>query len=162
MSTKRILVAGIGNLFMGDDAFGIEVVNGLRERPLPAGVDAIDFGIRGIDLTYALLDGYDRVILVDAVQRGGEPGTLYVIEPESPEAAGLDTHEMTPAKVLAAARALGGAPQNVLIVGCEPAAFGSEDEPQSGLSGAVRAAVGEAVLLIESILAGQELPAASR
>src|SRR5438270_10803156 len=83
MTRPRVLVAGIGNIFLGDDAFGVEVAQRLAQRPLPAGVRVVDFGIRGLDLTYALLDGQDAVILVDATLRGGPPGTLYVIEPEA-------------------------------------------------------------------------------
>ena len=81
-----ILVAGIGNIFNGDDAFGVEVVRLLAQHSLPAGVKVIDFGIRGIDLTYALLDGYDAAVLVDTAQRGERPGTIYVIEPDPDEA----------------------------------------------------------------------------
>src|ERR1700758_4827464 len=81
----RILVAGVGNIFLGDDAFGVEVVQRLARRALPDGVRVVDFGIRGLDLVYALLDGYETVVLVDAAPRGGSPGTLYVLEPE-PEA----------------------------------------------------------------------------
>ena len=77
----RILIAGIGNIFLGDDAFGVEVARRLVRRRLPDGVRVVDFGIRGLDLTYALLDGYEAVILVDAAPRGGPPGTLYVLEP---------------------------------------------------------------------------------
>src|SRR5947209_3209759 len=74
--------AGVGNIFLGDDAFGVEVAQRLARRPLPAGVRVVDFGIRGLDLTYALLDPYDAVVLVDAAPRGNAPGTLYVLEPE--------------------------------------------------------------------------------
>ena len=82
MDRPRVLVAGVGNIFLGDDAFGVEVVQRLARRPLPAEVRVVDFGIRGLDLTYALLDGYETVILVDAAPRGGPPGTLYVLEPD--------------------------------------------------------------------------------
>ena len=82
MSTPRILVAGIGNIFLGDDAFGVEVVNRLSRRALPDSVRVVDYGIRGLDLAYALLDDYDLVILVDAARQGEDPGTLYVLEPE--------------------------------------------------------------------------------
>ena len=82
MTMPRILVAGVGNIFLGDDAFGVEVVRTPGKRELPARVRMVDFGIRGLDLAYALLDGYEAVILVDAVPRGGEPGQVYVIEPE--------------------------------------------------------------------------------
>jgi hydrogenase maturation protease len=153
MTTASILIAGIGNIFLGDDAFGVEVAKRLALRPLPPDVRVVDFGIRGIDLTYALLDDYNQVILVDAVQRGGRPGTLYIIEPLLESAGAMQTHEMAPAKVLAAAKAMGAALTNVVIVGCEPEDFGSEDEPRMGLSRAAEAAVEEAVTLIESMVA---------
>ena len=81
----RILVAGIGNIFMGDDAFGVEVARRLSQRTLPAGVRVSDFGIRGFDLAYALQDGYETTILIDACPRGEEPGTLFVVEPDLAE-----------------------------------------------------------------------------
>src|SRR6476659_8714525 len=103
----RVLIAGVGNIFLGDDGFGVEVVQRLAQRPLPDGVRVVDFGIRGLDLTFALLDGYEAVILVDAVPRGGVPGTLYVLEPEpgaadEPGAPGtmVELHSLDPAKVL--------------------------------------------------------------
>jgi hydrogenase maturation protease len=159
MSASRILVAGIGNIFLGDDAFGVEVAQRLARRALPAGVRVIDFGIRGLDLTYALLDGYHGAILVDAVPRGGPPGTLYVIEPEIDDAAGevtVEGHGMDPAKVLRAARALGSATRPVLLVGCDPHPPADEDDMQMGLSEPVAAAVDQAVGLVESLI-GQML-----
>src|SRR5881227_271903 len=99
----RVLVAGVGNIFLGDDAFGVEVAQRLLRRGLPDAVRVVDFGIRGLDLTYALLDGYEAVILVDAAPRGGPPGTLYVLEPErggAPDVAAIETHGMDPVKVL--------------------------------------------------------------
>jgi hydrogenase maturation protease len=157
--TPRILIAGIGNIFLGDDGFGVEVVRRLTERPLPEGVSAIDFGIHGLDLAYALLDGYDGAVLVDATPRGGRPGTLYVIEPDLPEPlapeAGtmIDTHGMDPVKVLRLVRALGGRLPWLRVVGCEPAALGSEDELLMGLSEPVRSTVDEAIGLIEALIA---------
>lgn len=85
---KAILVAGVGNIFNGDDAFGVEVVRRLAQRKLPDGVRAIDFGIRGIDLTYALLDGYGALVLVDTAQRGELPGTISIVEPDLAEPPG--------------------------------------------------------------------------
>ena len=119
---RTVLIAGIGNVFLGDDGFGVEVARRLAERELPAGVKVADFGIRGMDLAYELQEDYDAAVLVDAVPRGGEPGTLYVIEPEL-EAAGpvLDAHAMDPVRVLGLARTLGTLPPRVLVVGCEPA-----------------------------------------
>jgi hydrogenase maturation protease len=160
MKPPRILIAGIGNIFFGDDAFGVEVAQRLAQRQLPDEVHVVDFGIRGLDLTYALLDGYETVILVDAAPRGGKPGTLYVIEPDTSEpsdaedAGGqMETHNLDPLKVLRlAAATLGGRVQRVLLVGCEPATLTGEDM-WMGLSDPVGAAVEEAVVLIESLIA---------
>lgn len=153
-----VLVAGIGNIFLGDDAFGVEVVNRFRARELPGGVRAIDFGIRGLDLTYALLDGADVTILVDACARGGTPGDLYVVEPdlkslngaEEPQAA-VDAHGMNPMNVIRAAKAMGGPLKKILLVGCEPQTLGPEDG-QMGLSEPVALAVERAVPLLESVV----------
>jgi hydrogenase maturation protease len=153
MNTMRILIAGIGNIFLGDDAFGVEVVRQLANRQMPSDVRVVDFGIRGIDLAYALLDPYERIILVDAVPRGGQPGTLYLIEPLTENVGPMQTHEMTPAKVLASAKAMGAALTNVILIGCEPESFGTDDEPQVNLSRAVAAAVPEAVAMIETMVA---------
>jgi hydrogenase maturation protease len=111
MRPERVLVAGIGNIFLGDDGFGVEVVRRLAERPLPEGVEVKDFGIRGMDLAYALQDDYGLVVFVDATPRGGEPGTLYLIDPEIEDdgEATLDTHGMDPVKVIKLSRALGAA-----------------------------------------------------
>ena len=155
MRPPRILVAGIGNIFLGDDGFGVEVVRRLGARTLPPGVQVVDFGIRGIDLTYALLEDYERVILIDIVQRGGEPGSLYLVEPgDSPVAGPMQTHEMAPARALAAARALGPVTAHVILVGCEPESFGSDDEPRMGLSDRIAAAVDQAIDLVETLAAG--------
>ena len=151
----RVLVAGIGNIFMGDDAFGVEVARRLAERELPAGVEVGDFGIRGIDLMYALGEGYDAAVFVDAVPRGEPPGTLSVIEPD-PENGGatIDAHGMDPVKVLALARQVGSAPERILIVGCEPAVrmTGDEDELVGELSEPVRAAIDAGVELVETVV----------
>ena len=161
----RVLIAGVGNIFLGDDAFGVEVVQRLAHRGLPDGVRVADFGIRSLDLVYALLDGYESVILVDALPRGGVPGTLYVIEPDAaqwraPAEHGLlQGHGMDLVQVLRQAAALGCTVQRVLLVGCEPAAVG-DDDMAPGLSEPVRAAVGDAVRLVEDmaarLLAGQD------
>lgn len=155
---ERILVACIGNIFLGDDAFGVEVARRLARRPLPRDVRVVDFGIRGFDLAYALMDDYESVILVDAVPRGGAPGALYTIEPdldalETAEDIALDTHGMNPMKVLAMVKSMGGRPKRLLLVGCEPAPSSGDDyEEQMGLSPAVEAAVDGAVEMIESLL----------
>jgi hydrogenase maturation protease len=147
----KVLVGGIGNVFLGDDAFGVEVVERLRSRPLPAGVTVVDFGIRGIDLAYALGE-YDAAVLVDAVSRGGAPGTLYVLEPDvQAGTAGVQMHSMTPETVLRWMPP-GAAPRVVRIVGCEPATFGADGAGQEGLSEPVRAAVEEAVAMVQRLV----------
>jgi hydrogenase maturation protease len=157
MPTTRILVAGIGNVFMADDGFGVEVAKRLADRELPPGVDVVDFGIRGMDLVFALGEGYDIAVFVDAVPRGEPPGTLFVIEPEleaSDDPVMLDAHGMDPVKVLALAGQLGPVPERILVVGCEPqvAMTGDEEELVGDLSEPVRAALDEAVELVESVL----------
>ncbi len=164
MSGARVLVAGVGNIFLGDDAFGVEVAQRLARRPLPDGVRVVDFGIRGLDLAYALLDGHEAVILADAVPRGGRPGTLYVVEPAPSEEAipAVEAHSLDPAKVLRLAAAMGGQVGRLLVVGCEPAPPDEADEMRMGLSEPVRAAADEAVALVESLvgrlLRGEAVP----
>jgi hydrogenase maturation protease len=158
MNPARILVAGIGNIFLGDDAFGVEVARRLAMRQLPTDVRVVDFGIRSVDLTYALLDGYEALILVDATARGGAPGTLYVIEPDiagpaEPADLMVETHNMDPAKVLRLASSLGSPVKQILVVGCEPAVLGSLEEMEMGLSAPVQAAVDEAVIMVEGLVA---------
>ncbi|HEY1760149.1 MAG TPA: hydrogenase maturation protease [Bryobacteraceae bacterium] len=155
---KRVLIACIGNIFLGDDGFGTEVACRLADRPLPSAVVLEDFGIRGIDLTYALLNPYELVILVDACSRGGHPGTIYLVEPDeigsnmpNDVPARLETHSMNPMNVLRAVHSMGGAPGRILIVGCEPGDLGDE-EGKLGLSDAVSSAVDEAVALIETLI----------
>ena len=153
--SSRILVAGIGNVFLADDGFGVEVARRLAERPLAPGVQVDDFGIRGLDLVYELGDGHDAAILVDAVPRGEPPGTLFVIEPEvAAQPVGLDAHGMDPVKVLALARELGRVPERVLLVGCEPQrrVDDAEDEIVGELSAPVAAAVDRAVELVEGLI----------
>ena len=153
-----ILVAGIGNIFLGDDAFGVEVIRRMSSLNLPARVRVADFGIRGFDLAYALQDGYETTILVDACPHGQAPGTLYVIEPDlkalddpgSPQAV-VEAHAMNPMNVLRMARAMNIEVKNILLVGCEPETLGGE-EGQMGLSAPVDAAVDEAVKLVESLV----------
>jgi hydrogenase maturation protease len=159
MTQPHILIAGIGNIFLGDDGFGSEVARQLARRRLPDEVRVVDFGIRGFDLAYALLDGYEVTIFVDATPRGGEPGTLYTIEPDLSELVKTDappaiveTHGMNPMKVLAMVKAMGGEFKRILLVGCEPETLGPE-EGLMGLSEPVEAAVDEAVRLVESLVA---------
>lgn len=152
----RILIAGVGNIFLGDDGFGVEVAQRLLQREMPPGVHVVDFGIRNFDLVYALLDGYDVTIFVDAVSRGGEPGTVYTIQPDMDEIDALpvqmEAHGMNPMAVLKMARSMGGQLGNTLIVGCEPETLGPE-EGQLGLSACVAAAVERTVVIVESLAA---------
>ena len=157
MSHRRVLVAGIGNIFLGDDGFGVEVVRRLAGSGLPEGVEVKDFGIRGLDLAYALQDGYELVVFVDATPRGDEPGTVYLIEPEieNDGEVSLDTHGMDPVKVIKLARALGARPTRTLVVGCEPQVVVSGedyDDMLMELSEPVRAAVEEAAKLVGSLV----------
>jgi hydrogenase maturation protease len=150
----RVLIAGIGNVFMGDDGFGCEVVRRLAAEPLPAGVDAIDFGTGGMDLGYALTEGYDAAILVDTLAPKSAPGTVSVIEPEREACATAELvpHDMDPVRVLRFAGALGKLPPRLRLVGCEPEFLGGEDG-HLGLSIVVEAAIeralGEIRLLLE-------------
>ena len=154
--TPRILVAGVGNIFRGDDAFGVEVVRRLLARPRPDGVRVADFGIRGHDLAYTILDGYDVVILVDATSRGGEPGTLYTLEldPERETAhATPGGHSVDLPAAFRLVRELGGTFPRLCLVGCEPAELGSAEEGAMGLSEPVAAAVERTVALVEELVA---------
>ncbi|MBV8780344.1 MAG: hydrogenase maturation protease [Phycisphaerae bacterium] len=160
MSTPGILVAGIGNIFFGDDAFGSEVARQLLQLPRRDDVRVIDFGIRGLDLMYALGDGYEAVVLIDAVPRGEAPGTLFLLEPQLDNASAdsaptLDAHSMDPMKVLASAAAMGPLPGKILIVGCEPSPSG-DGEPEDGMemrmTPAVEAAIEPAVEMVQEIV----------
>lgn len=150
----KTLIAGVGNIFLGDDGFGVEAVRRLGAHALPDGVEIVDSGVRGVHLAYQMLDGYDTVLLVDATARGADPGTVHLLdatEPATPRprAAALDAHHMTPDAVLALLDTLsagtgGRPPRRVLVVGCEPA----DTAEGIGLSDPVEAAVDEAVALI--------------
>lgn len=150
----RILVAGIGNIFLGDDGFGVEVIRRLAARELPEGVKVTDFGIRGFDLAYALQDGYETTILVDAYPHGQKPGTVSLVEPDlsnlnSQPQSMVDAHAMNPINVLRMAAAMNGKLGKILLVGCEPQTFGPE-EGQLGLSESVATSVDEAVEMVLS------------
>ncbi len=155
-----VLVAGIGNIFLGDDAFGVETAQRFERAGAPQGARVVDFGIRGYDLAYALTSGYDAAILVDAAPRGGEPGTLYLIEPDLADLDGAenqaalpvaDAHAMDPLSVIRMARNIGELPARILVLGCEPADLGG-DEGRLGLSAAVEGAVDLAVERLRSLL----------
>ncbi|MDM3977060.1 hydrogenase maturation protease [Mycobacterium marseillense] len=155
--TARILVAGIGNIFLGDDGFGSEVV---RHAELPYDdptVQVIDYGIRGMHLAYDLLEEWDMLVLVDAVPSQGHPGTLHVFQADhdsSPETNGLDTHSMDPAAVFASLRALGGHPPYTVVVGCEAASV----QEGIGLTEPVAEAVPRAARAVADIVAALHAP----
>jgi hydrogenase maturation protease len=160
MAKPSILIAGIGNIFLGDDAFGVEVAQRLMKQEWPEEVRVADFGIRGIDLVYGILEGYGTVILVDAAPRGGSPGDLYVIEPEPVEVepdelgmyAPLEMHRMDPLHVMRAVSLMGGAVGRVLVVGCEPTPLVDEEDIQATLSEPVQAAIDPAIQLIRELI----------
>ncbi|HEX4243969.1 MAG TPA: hydrogenase maturation protease, partial [Acidimicrobiales bacterium] len=151
----RVLVAGVGNIFLGDDGFGVEVAGRLDTDSVPAGVKVADFGIRGVHLAYELLEGYDVLVLIDAVARGDPPGTVSVIEhgaddnAEGGTLAAMDAHGMDPEAVLAMAGDLGATVSRVLVVGCEAADVGDG----IGLSSPVTEAIPHAIDAIHELLA---------
>ena len=156
LKQQSILIACIGNIFLGDDGFGVEVAKRLSSRLYPANVRVVDFGIRGFDLTYALMDAPDATILVDACPRGGIAGSVYVIEPDltewdSTQVSPVEAHCMNPMSVLRLARSMGSQLKRILLVGCEPESLGGDDG-HMGLSVPVEAAVDEAVEVIESLI----------
>lgn len=147
-----ILVAGIGNIFFGDDGFGPEVLRHVVAGEVPSRVRVTDYGIGGMHLAYDLLDGWDALVLVDALPPQGCPGRLHVFEADhesSGTAVGLDAHAMDPATVFASLRALGGTPPHTVVVGCE---VGTVDEGM-GLSDVVAAAVPDALRAVEAVVA---------
>jgi hydrogenase maturation protease len=159
--TGRILVAGVGNIFLRDDGFGVEVVRHLLARTVPDGVEVSDFGIRGVHLAYQLMDGYDTLVLVDAVPRDFEPGTVFVLEPditkpcpeaeeavESGAAPLVDAHGMAPGSMLAVLDMLGGRVRRVLVVGCQP----GDVSEGIGLTPAVEAAIPRAVDMVLEVI----------
>jgi hydrogenase maturation protease len=149
-----ILVAGVGNIFLGDDGFGVEVATALLQQQPAEDVVVRDFGIRGFDLAYALLEPWEAVILVDALPRGGNPGSLYAIQPrlEDLEEAELNPHGMDPVRVLTLAASMGTITARVFVVGCEPEDFGDELEGRMGLSATIEAAVQPACMMVEGLV----------
>ncbi|HET8635520.1 MAG TPA: hydrogenase maturation protease [Acidobacteriaceae bacterium] len=153
----RILVACIGNIFLGDDGFGCEVARTLAAISLPPEATVIDFGIRAFDLAFALIEPYQTIILVDTIARGSQPGTVYVLQPAM-DAAGtsgpeiFDPHSMDPARLLRLAQTLGEITAGIYIVGCEPLDFGEELEGRMGLSQPVHAAVPEAAAAVIELI----------
>jgi hydrogenase maturation protease len=170
-ATGRVLVAGVGNIFLGDDGFGVEVARRLAFADLPGPVRVADYGTSGMHLAYDLADGYDSTILIDAAPRGGQPGTLTVLEiaPEhrsDPTLAGgplqgsrmFDAHGMQPDLVFGVLEMLGAQAGRILVVGCEPASLAEG----IGLSEPVAAAVGEAVDLVKTLVATELADGAAR
>jgi len=155
MTPPRILVAGVGNIFLGDDAFGVEVARRLSKRTLPENVKVVEFGIRGLDLAYELLEDYHIAVLVDTVSRGGPPGTLYLLEPAwdevSAQPAEWSSHSLEPAEMLRLVCTIGRRPARLLLIGCEPQTF-ALPEGEKLLSEAVEAAVEEAIAMIGSVI----------
>ena len=152
----RTLVAGVGNIFLGDDAFGVEVVQRMIGTPMPEGVELIDFGIRGVHLAYQLLDGYDLLVLVDAAPRGEWPGTVSLLEVDQSQIPAhdasvsplVDGHGMEPVAILRILGSLGGSVAKVLVVACEPASV----EEGLGLSDVVSAAIPDAIATVDRIV----------
>jgi hydrogenase maturation protease len=160
MTARRVLVAAVGNVLRGDDGFGPAVIQALRSATgVPEGLHAAEVGIGGVSLVHELMDGYDALVLVDAVDRGGAPGSLYVLEPEVPDVMAIpalerrelaaDMHQAVPGPALVMARAVGALPPIVRIVGCQPV---ETEEFCTELSPPVREAVPKAVEAILSFL----------
>ncbi|WP_370970112.1 hydrogenase maturation protease [Amycolatopsis sp. cg9] len=149
----RVLVAGIGNIFLGDDGFGVEVIKELEQAELPPWVQIADYGIAGMHLAYDLMGGYDTTILLDATPHGRPPGTLSLIEADTGDlaaASAIDAHGMQPDAVFRLLRLLGGDAGRVLVVGCEPACL----DGGIGLSPQVTAAVPAAVRAVTELAWG--------
>jgi hydrogenase maturation protease len=159
--TNRVLVAGIGNIFLGDDAFGVEVIRHLRSVALPSEVDVSDYGIRGMHLAYDLLDGrHDVVVMVDALPLGEAPGTLALLEvdladpgwtlrpADALDAPPADAHGMDPESVLRLLHSLGGSLERALVVGCQPAFI----DERMGLSPPVAGVLDEAVRMVTGVV----------
>ncbi len=150
----NILIAGIGNIFCGDDAFGCELARVLARETLPEGVRVIDYGIRSYDLAYALLEPNDAVILLDAVPRQAEPGTVFLLELDinkldNAGCESVNAHVMNPVAVLQIVRSFGGSPHELYLVGCEPAVLESDE---LGLSETVQSALPLAVDMVRNLL----------
>ncbi|MGC2224702.1 MAG: hydrogenase maturation protease, partial [Methylocella sp.] len=155
----KVLIACVGNIFLGDDGFGVEVARSLSKRQLPEGVAVKDYGIRGFDLAYAMLDPWDLIVIVDALSRGEAAGTLYLIEPELNRPASADTalnpHGMDPVRVLSLAASMGTISGQVLVVGCEPHDLGDELEGRMGLSSPIQGVVEAASDMILDLVASK-------
>lgn len=157
VTSPRVLVAGIGNVFLGDDGFGVEVARRFAGVAVPDGVAVVDFGIRGVHLALELLNGYDALVIIDTMELGEPPGTVVIFEPDREVIDGardeaaptMEAHSMNPAAVLGMLGAMGGDVARVLVVGCEPAVIGET----MGLSAPMTAAVEVAVAAVGDVLA---------
>jgi hydrogenase maturation protease len=159
---RRILVAGVGNAWLHDDGFGGAVARRLEENELPHGVAVMDAGTGGLDLAYEVMRGYDALVILDVSRQGGEPGTLYVMEPDEAEVAGqiedgevINPHAMDPQTVLRFVKSIGAWPGRVIVIACEPAEV---EQMGWGLSAQVKDAVERSVALVLQTL--EELYAA--
>ncbi len=159
MTARSVLIAGIGNIFQGDDAFGVAVAHKLAASGFAENIRVMDIGIRSIDLGFALLEDYDLTILADATARGGAPGTLYTIEiaaddiPDADdEASMVNSHGLNPLLVLALAKSMGASFKKILLVGCEPLLLEHDETGHIGLSKVVEAAVDPAVEAIRQLV----------
>jgi hydrogenase maturation protease len=154
--TGRVLVAGVGNIFLGDDGFGVEVANRMATRSWPDGVEVVEYGIRGVHLAYQLLEGYDALVLVDAVELGEEAGALAVIEPRigstGDDSPAVDAHTMSPDVVLGTLAHLGGSLERAYVVGCQPADLSESISLSPAVAAAVEPAIDLCLELISEIL----------
>jgi hydrogenase maturation protease len=154
-SKKRVMIAGVGNMFMKDDGFGGAVVRKMMSKTFPEGVELKDFGTGGLKLAYDLMKGYDALVLLDVSKRGEKPGSLYVIEPSESEVSAdlaespIDPHGSDPSTVLRFVKAIGSWPGKVLIVACEP---GNIEEFEIGLSENVNASIDKAIEFVDDII----------
>lgn len=147
---NEILIACLGNIFYGDDAFGAEVAKLLSTKDLPENVKLIDFGIRGIDLAFELINDYDLVILVDTIKIGASAGSVFVLEPKPDENNEENyTHDLTPTKALQIASRLKTKPKKMLLIGCEPVNLEFHDEMSEAVRNAIEKAVGKILELIK-------------
>ncbi|MEP6616308.1 MAG: hydrogenase maturation protease [Ginsengibacter sp.] len=153
---KRVMIAGVGNMFLKDDGFGGAVIKKIAHKKFPPGVEVKDFGTGGLKLAYDLMRGYDGLILLDASTRGEKPGTLYMIEPNQDEinpdlqdGGPIDPHGADPATVLRFVKSIGSWPAKVFIVACEPETV---EDFEIGLSAPVMAAIEKAIEMVEELV----------
>lgn len=148
---KKILIACLGNIFYGDDAFGVEVAKVLFQRNLPQNVKVEDYGIRGIDLAFEISENYDLVILVDAVKVGAKAGKIFVIEPKLLATSPIISHDFTPNKALQFADNFETKPKKMLLIGCEPANLEFNNEMSEVVKDSVETAVAKILELIKNV-----------